>query len=109
MDGAILARYQDDTHSYKLEMDTDTSGLHLDRWNGGENTLTTVSFSYQVDEWYYQKMKVQGNTISAKVWKAADAEPSNWMITYTDSTFATGRVGLRVNSADVTFDERCNL
>ncbi|MGA1823833.1 MAG: Ig-like domain-containing protein [bacterium] len=105
MDGALLARYQSDTQNYKLEMDTDSDGLHLDKWNGGEIQLgSSYAFSYSVDTWYYQKIRVEGNQISAKAWAEGEPEPISWLITRTDSTFSSGKIGLRVFSADVSFE-----
>ncbi|MEW5800494.1 MAG: prepilin-type N-terminal cleavage/methylation domain-containing protein [bacterium] len=104
VDGGLLTRYQASNQNYKVEMDADSAGLHLDRWNGGEYVLSSAPFSYTTNEWYYQKVKVEGNVISVKAWKATDPEPASWAISCTDNTFTYGRVGLRVYSADAKFD-----
>jgi hypothetical protein len=54
-----------------------------------------AAFSSQSGKNYSLRFQIVGNTLSAKVWVTGGTEPSNWMITATDNTLASGYCGLR--------------
>lgn len=38
---------------------------------------------------------MSNGVLQAKIWKSGDTEPSSWLVTGSDTTFTTGRVGVR--------------
>ncbi len=63
--------------------------------NGTTTTLGTAPFAATGGTSYSLRFQASGSTLSAKVWPTNSTEPSNWMVNATDSTFSSGRVGLR--------------
>ncbi|HEV2339675.1 MAG TPA: alpha-galactosidase [Patescibacteria group bacterium] len=64
---------------------------------GSDTTLQSVSFPALANTSYSIRMRVQGTTLSAKVWQTGTPEPANWMITVTDTSLASGQSGTFVN------------
>jgi len=110
LDGVLVFRYVNSANYYKIEMDVDTAGLHIDRFfNGVETILNVTNFAYESNVWYSQKILVNGSSIKAKVWKYGTLEP-DWIISATDITLPYGKVGYTIYSSNTTFDDpRVNL
>jgi hypothetical protein len=65
------------------------------------NLTSAINFVPVANAWYYLRFRVNGTTLSAKIWADGDAEPSAWTITFTDSSISTaGWVG--VHNQDLT-------
>jgi streptogramin lyase len=45
---------------------------------------------------YTIHFRAVGSTLTANVWAASGSEPSTWMLTATDNTFASGFTGMRI-------------
>lgn len=102
-DGPLVARAQgmDEAgfnSSYLIEWDADT-GLHLDVVGGAGVIGATGSMSD--GEWVWLKFMLDGSDLKLKGWKAAEAEPADWMFEWDDSTYASGAVGVRAWSGIV--------
>jgi len=102
----VLVRWTDGNHWYKALID----GTHLTillRNGGTSETIASMPFTAQGNMSYTLRFRAAGATLSARVWQTGTPEPQNWMITVTDTTLTTGRVGLRVvlhdtNMIDIT-------
>lgn len=102
--GGVL-RWSDGNDWYKAYIDGSNLVLQK-RVNGTATTLATTPFTAQANTSYTIRFSVVGTTLSAKVWQTGTTEPSNWMVTATDSTFSSGYCGLRMldsNGAIVTY------
>lgn len=47
--------------------------------------ITKLGYSFQNNVWYKTKLLLQGQTLSVKLWKQSDPEPSDWTATGTSS------------------------
>lgn len=66
--------------------------------NGNCVVLAYQTFNPIVGTFYTIRFQVIGKKLSAKVWQTGTTEPSNWMLTATDATYTSGRVGVRAYS-----------
>lgn len=73
-----------------------TTTLTLHKYVAGVSTnLSTGTYNYSVNTWYHIRFRVNGTTLSAKVWLDTEPEPSAWTLTATDSAIsAAGWVGV---------------
>ena len=92
---AVMLRYTDDNHYYKARI----LGNQLDIFNRKDAahgvTLASTPFPAQTGTFYTMRFRAVGSTLLAKAWQMGAAEPADWMIATTDSTFPTGQAGLR--------------
>ena len=91
--GAVI-RWQDGNNFYKAYIDGSSLVIMIDV-NGTKITPAATSFAAQAGIAYSLRFQVIGYTLSAKVWKAASPEPTNWMISTSNNTFSSGYCGLR--------------
>jgi len=102
--GAVL-RWKDGNNWYKAYIDG--SNLIIQKKVQGTTTiLGTKAFTATAGTSYSLRFSISSTTLSAKVWQTGAAEPTNWMITVTDSSIQSGYCGLRIldaNSAVATF------
>ncbi len=100
----LLGRVQDGTHFYQLEIkDGNTWDIYKD--NGGTWTpLASGSFTWTAGTYYLLKLDMNGSTLTASY---STDNGTNWntLGTGTDSTFASGEVGLRVWGTTGRFDQ----
>ena len=91
--------------AYSFIMGSGTT-LTLHKFVAGVSTnLTTATYAYSVNTWYYVRFRVNGTTLSAKVWKETEEEPSAWTFTTTDSAIsAAGWVGVGNGDSGGTMD-----
>jgi hypothetical protein len=92
--GPVL-RWVSPTVFYKAFIDGRAIVLYEEDNDGGSN-LATIPFSAQNNQYYNFLFRIQGNTLSARVWLAGTPEPSQWMITVQDGRIQSGRGGMRV-------------
>lgn len=70
-------------------------------WSGtllGQHTGTPVTAGTA----YRVRFLVQGIRLAVKLWPAAGTEPAEWQIDVTDTTFATGYLGLQIVGGEAT-------
>ena len=91
--GAVL-RWTDANNWYKAMIDGRSLALQKGV-HGSFSTLQTVPFAASGGVSYTIRFRVAGSTLSAKVWPTGTSEPSNWMITASDTTLTSGFCGLR--------------
>jgi hypothetical protein len=92
--GAVL-RWTDGNNWYKAYID----GANLviqKKVNGTITVLHQTPFAAQAGTSYTLRFNVVGSTLSAKVWQMGSPEPGAWMLATVDSTFQSGRCGLRM-------------
>jgi hypothetical protein len=94
--GPVL-RWQDDSNWYKAYIDG-TSLLLQKRVGGTRTNLAIRPFAASAGTAYNLRFRAVGAVLSVNVWAAGSTEPSGWMLTATDSTFASGRCGLRAQT-----------
>ncbi len=92
--GAVV-RYTDTNNWYKAYIDG-TSLIIQKKVSGTTTTLNTVSFSATNSATYSLRFQAIGTTLNARVWNASGSEPGSWMATATDSSFSSGKCGLRM-------------
>jgi len=73
---------------YTLDIQGNHQRLQIRTWAAALRMAKTVDFSWEMDEWYTAKMRVDvegGKAIvRGKVWKRGEAEPAAWTITAED-------------------------
>ena len=92
--GTVL-RWTDGDNWYKALLD----GTHLNilkRVNGQSTTLESVPFITQADRVYMLRFRAIGAMLFARAWRVDQTEPNRWLVITSDSSLASGRVGLRV-------------
>lgn len=90
--GALL-RYTDNNNWYKAYIDG--SNLLVRRMLTGTNTvLTQTPFAASGGTSYTLRFQIIGATLMARVWATSGSEPSTWMVTVSDNSFASGYAGL---------------
>lgn len=65
--------------------------------NGSFTTLKSTSFTASPNTSYTIRFNANGTALSAKAWQPGTTEPADWMVTATDSTFASGQCGIRTH------------
>ena len=93
--GAVV-RWTDEGDWYKALID----GNHLaiiKHVHGVASTISSISFAAQDNVSYSLHFRIVGTMLYANVWQSDHQEPKTWMLTATDTTFATtqGYGGLR--------------
>lgn len=53
---------------------------------------------------YYVRIRAEGNTFKAKVWRDTETEPVSWQLEDTQTYHASGRVGLGAFAGDVQYE-----
>ena len=92
--GAVL-RWVDSSNFYKAYING-TNFILTKRVNGIPITIARIAFVATPGTSYTLRFNVVGNTLSARVWQIGTPEPTNWMISATDTTFAFGYCGLQM-------------
>ncbi len=95
--GAVL-RWSDTNNWYKAYIDG-TSLVVQKKVNGAATVLGSVSFTATPNTSYTLRFRVVGTTLYARAWQTGTTEPTNWMITVTDTSFSSGFCGLRMQAA----------
>ncbi|MEX2284710.1 MAG: hypothetical protein WEE89_19635 [Gemmatimonadota bacterium] len=62
--------------------------------NGGYTQLATTPLSWTDDTWYSIRLRAVGTSIQARIWVKDAPEPATWMMSVTDSRWATGKPGV---------------
>ncbi len=102
--GAVL-RWTDDNNWYKAYIDG-ASLIVQKKVSGATTNIGSVPFTATAGTSYTLRFRVVGTTLYAKVWQTGTTEPTNWMVTVTDTTFSSGFCGLRMlaqNGAIATY------
>src|SRR5581483_10619981 len=94
---------------YYAQIDPASANISISKIASGTPTdLTTGSFTFSASTFYWIRFRAVGNTLKAKFWADGSAEPGNWTITTTDSTYSSGQFGLRTfpgsSTANTQFD-----
>jgi hypothetical protein len=91
----VVLRWQDTNNWYKALIDG--NHLSIDRHvNGNAAVLASISFPARGGRAYTLRFRAVGTMLLAKAWPSNETEPLNWMVTATDSSFASGQGGVRV-------------
>lgn len=74
---------------------TDFNGVRLQKYvSGSPTSIDSVTKSISINTWYITRLRINGTTLSVKVWADGDSEPGSWDLTTTDSSLsAAGWVG----------------
>jgi hypothetical protein len=103
--GAML-RWVDDNDFYKAGLNGINFRLYVRTTAGGAVTLSTIPYAASPGVLYSIRVRAVGTSFMAKVWPAAQTEPTGWMVTATDSKIAAGNCGVRLvfnSTATMTF------
>jgi hypothetical protein len=95
--GAILL-WSNGSNFYKAFID----GTHLTilkKVNGTLTNLQSIAFAATSGTSYTIRFREVGGTLSVKAWATGTTEPSNWMVTTTDSSLAAGLCGVQMHLA----------
>lgn len=95
--GAVL-RWTDSNDWYRAYLTGKQLKLQK-KVSGTTTALATASFAASAGTSYTLRFQVVGSTLSARVWQTGTTEPTNWMITATDTALSSGFCGLRVQIA----------
>ncbi|HEY7416090.1 MAG TPA: hypothetical protein VH593_12930 [Ktedonobacteraceae bacterium] len=97
----VVLRWQDTNNWYKALIDG--NNFSIDRFvNGNGAIVDTMAFAAQEGTAYTIRFETMGATLQAKVWPSNEAEPPNWMLIMTDTTFTQGQAGVRVVMQNTT-------
>jgi hypothetical protein len=92
--GNVL-RWRDGNNWYKAY--TDGANLFIQKRVGGVTTmLASRPFTATAGTSYTIHFRAVGANLTANIWVASGSEPSTWMLTATDTTFASGFAGMRI-------------
>ena len=99
---AMSFGYQDSTNQNRARLLINTTGtvqLALEKEVAGVVTklgvLTTVGIGFVGGDSWWIKTQRDGDVIRAKAWKDGNPEPGSFLFSVTDTTFMTGRLGVR--------------
>lgn len=100
-------RYSNDSNWYRCQITTNSLSMaKVVAGTYSDLAFSTPSLSAGVNYWL--RFRIQGTTLSGKVWPDGTTEPSTWTLTTTDSSIASGGFGLGAflgaTSATTTFD-----
>lgn len=90
----VVLRWQNANNWYKLLIDGAQVAI-VRHVNDVPKTLASMNFAAQNNVSYTLRFRAVGNTLFGKVWPSNQAEPANWMLSITDTTFTAGNVGVR--------------
>src|SRR5258708_1617382 len=96
-----VVRWTDTNNWYKAYIEG-TNLVLQKKVNGSSTTIKTTPFTTTAGTNYSLRFQAVGNTLNAKVWITTQSEPTNWMVTATDTTFTGGRTGLRMLTGSST-------
>lgn len=82
-----------DENGYWLEVDAPNDSFRLGKYTGGGTTTLARFGAPEPAVFYHRRFRAEGDTVSAKVWPAGEAEPSAWDVQVTDTDHASGWVG----------------
>ena len=60
----------------------------------GYQLLDSMSYNWSADNYYFMKVRADGNEIKAKVWVEDEEEPETWDLQVTDDEWTKGLVGI---------------
>ncbi|MFF1625572.1 C40 family peptidase [Streptomyces sp. NPDC058272] len=99
---ALTFGYQDSSNHYRARLLFNTTGTvqaALESVSGGTTTTlgaaTSVGSGFVANQLWHVRAERAGTTIRCRAWKDGTAEPGTWTFSVTDTTFPTGRVGIR--------------
>ncbi len=97
----VVLRWSDADHWYKALVD----GTHLTilkRADGRTTTISTVPLDAQGGVPYMLRFRAIGAMLFARAWRSDTPEPTRWQAATSDTTLASGQVGLRVVTRPTT-------
>lgn len=97
----IIARFQDSNNFYYGVISGGFAIIGRDA-AGTFTTLKSTAFAYTAGTAYWLRFRLISNNLFLKAWQDGTAEPSTWIDTITDSTFASGGFGLCSDSSSAT-------
>ena len=89
-----MLRWTDGNNWYKAYID----GANLiiqKKVNGTTTILASKQFVATAGTSYTVHFRASGSTLAVNAWATSGSEPSGWMLTAADGTFASGRAGMR--------------
>ena len=95
--GAVL-RWSNTNNWYKAYINGTTLVVQK-KVNGATTILGSVPFTATPGTSYTLRFRVVGTTLYARVWQTGTTEPTNWLITVTDTSLSSGFCGLRMQVA----------
>lgn|GEM_PF-1235675 len=103
--GAVL-RWSNTDNWYKAYLDG-SSLVVQKKVNGSYILLGTIPFLTNTNTSYTLRFRAEGTALTARAWPTSQPEPSGWLVTATDTSFRSGKSGLRAQiqtgtSADYT-------
>ena len=113
---SLVLRYQNDNQYYMAKIscssncgggpNDDTYVLELVSFDSVETTLvSSTPFDFDNNTYYTLKAEVVGDELNAKFWdKDNTAEPTDWDITVTDTSYSQGEIALTTITSTTTFD-----
>jgi hypothetical protein len=92
--GAVLHRTNG--NNYYRAYISGTNLVVVKKVNGQIAVLKQIPFTATAGISYTIRFRVVGTTLYTKVWQTSTTEPTNWMLTITDSSLASGFCGLYI-------------
>jgi hypothetical protein len=94
--------YIDSSNHYRARLLLNTTGtvqMALEKVVAGTTTTlgaaTTVGSGFTANQWWHIRAQRTGTTIRCRAWLDGTSEPGTWTFSLTDTSFPTGRIGLR--------------
>lgn len=89
----VRCSYSSNVNGYFVQLNDNVFGIYK-YVNGVKTTIGSQTFTYDNGLWCWIKFRVNGTSLSAKIWNYGDSEPS-WLISETDSDVSgVGWVGI---------------
>ena len=90
-----LLRWTNGNNYYRAYI-SGTNLVLVKKVNGKITILKQTPFTATTGTSYTLRFRVIGTTLYVKVWQTSNTEPTNWMVTATDSSLQSGFCGLRM-------------
>lgn len=103
----IHLRLTDSTHYYRCSWAGGAKPLNIGKKAGGSFTLLAngaVPFTFATSTFYWFRFRVKGIDLYARSWQDGQPEPTLWQASATDSSIASGGVGLFANATTISAD-----
>lgn len=90
----VYFRHTTTSNTYRAQVNN--TGINIVRMVGGVATTiaATVAFTTAINTWYWMRVRWEGSDLRAKVWADGGTEPGTWQVSATDTSHATGLIGL---------------
>ncbi len=90
----LALRITDSNHYYRLDWNNGVLEFKLKNGSGSASTLRSTSVAGNAGSFYWLHFRIVGTSLYGNMWQNGLSEQPGWLLTVTDSTFASGGIGI---------------